>query len=99
MNFQSLKAILRPLTLAFITFVSMNIRGAEITVFAAASLSDSLREVAAQFERNWGEKIILNFGEASTLPRQMEEGAPADVFFSADEAKMDALEKRGLILK
>ena len=40
----------------------------------------------------------FNFGASSTLARQIEEGAPADLFFSADEAKMDALEKKELLL-
>jgi molybdate transport system substrate-binding protein len=70
---------------------------ADITVFAAASLTDSLKEIAAAYEKTSGDKIIFNFGASSTLARQIEEGAPADIFFSADEAKMDALEKKGLI--
>jgi len=71
-------------------------QGAEITVFAAASLTDSLKEIASTYE---GHKIVFNFGASSTLARQIEEGAPVDIFFSADEAKMDGLEKKGLILK
>lgn len=70
---------------------------AEITVFAAASLQESLTEIGAAFERNTGEKVTFNFGASSTLARQIEQGAPADLFFSADEAKMDALEKKGLL--
>jgi len=70
-----------------------------VTVFAAASLTDSLKEIALAYEKQSGDKIICNFGASSTLARQIEEGAPADMFFSADEAKMDGLEKKGLILK
>lgn len=73
--------------------------GAEVVVFAAASLTDSLKETGAAYEKQSGDKIVFNFGASSTLARQIEEGAPADVFFSADEAKMNALEKKGLILK
>ena len=72
---------------------------AEITVFAAASLTDSLKQIAAVYEKQSGDKITFNFGASSTLARQIEEGAPADIFFSADEAKMDGLEKRDLIVK
>jgi molybdate transport system substrate-binding protein len=73
-------------------------RGTEITVFAAASLMDSLKQVAADYEKQSGDKIVFNFGASSFLSRQITEGAPADIFFSADEAKMNDLEKQGLIL-
>lgn len=73
--------------------------GASVTVFAAASLTETLKEIAGAYERGTGDKVVFNFGASSTLARQIEEGAPADVFFSADEAKMDALEKKELIAK
>jgi len=75
------------------------VNAVEVTVFAAASLTDSLKEIAPAYEKQSGDKIIFNFGASSTLARQIEEGAPADIFISADEAKMDGLEKKGLILK
>lgn len=71
---------------------------ADVTVFAAASLTDALKVVAADYEKTSGDKIIFNFGASSTLARQISEGAPADIFFSADEAQMDGLEKQGLIV-
>jgi molybdate transport system substrate-binding protein len=70
-----------------------------MVVFAAASLTDSLQEIANTYSRQTGEKVALNFGASSTLARQIQEGAPADIFFSADEAQLDALEKKGLIVK
>ncbi len=75
------------------------LQGAELTVFAAASLTDSLKEIAAAYEKQTGDKVLFNFGASSTLARQIEELAPADIFISADEAKMDGLEQKGLILK
>jgi molybdate transport system substrate-binding protein len=69
----------------------------EVTVFAAASLSDALRELATLHERATGDTVRLNLGASSILARQIEAGAPADLFFSADEAKMDALARAGLI--
>lgn len=72
-------------------------RAAEVTVFAAASLSDALTSIAAMYEGISGDRIRFNFGASSTLARQIREGAPADVFFSADEAKMDDLARVGLI--
>jgi molybdate transport system substrate-binding protein len=74
-----------------------NLIAAEITIFAAASLTDALKQIAASYEKQSGNKIIFNLGASSTLARQIEEGAPADIFFSADEAKMDGLAKKGLI--
>ncbi len=73
-------------------------RAADITVFAAASLTDSVKQIADDYTKATGQRALFNFGASSTLARQIEEGAPADIFFSADEAKMDALEKKNLIL-
>ena len=88
------------ITLATAVFLAATlVHAVEVTVFAAASLTDSLKEIALAYEKQSGDKIICNFGASSTLARQIEEGAPADMFFSADEAKMDGLEKKGLILK
>lgn len=85
------------LVLVLTLLASLRLPAAEITVFAAASLTDSLKEIAAAYEKKSGDKIIFNFAASSLLARQIEEGAPADIFFSADEAKMDGLEKKGLI--
>lgn len=74
-------------------------RAAEITVFAAASLTDALKEIGAHYEEHGNDKVAFNFGASSLLARQIEEGAPADVFFSADEAKMDQLDNKDLVLK
>ncbi len=65
--------------------------GAELSVFAAASLSDAMKELAALHEKNTGDIVRLNLGASSTLAVQIREGARADVFFSADEASMDRL--------
>ncbi|HZV34203.1 MAG TPA: molybdate ABC transporter substrate-binding protein [Verrucomicrobiae bacterium] len=70
----------------------------DVTVFAAASLTDSLKRIAGDYEKQTGNKVLLNFGASSTLARQIEEGAPADLFFSADEARMNELENRGLLV-
>jgi molybdate transport system substrate-binding protein len=71
---------------------------AMVSIFAAASLMDSLKQIAVPYEKESGDKLVFNFGASSLLARQVEEGAPADIFFSADEAKMDAIEKKGLLL-
>lgn len=71
---------------------------AELRVSAAASLAHALREIAPAYEKATGETVVLNLGASSTLARQILEGAPADLFLSADEEKMDALDKAGLLL-
>src|SRR5262245_5451450 len=79
------------------TLFAASTHATEINVFAAASLTDSLKEIAIAYEKTSGDKVVFNFGASSTLARQIEEGAPADIFFSADEAKMDGLQKKNLI--
>jgi molybdate transport system substrate-binding protein len=73
------------------------VQAAEVRVFAAASLSDALRDIAATYERTSPDHIVFNLGGSSMLERQIEEGAPADLFLSADEEKMNRLQQRGLI--
>ncbi len=64
----------------------------KITVFAAASLTATFEDIAEQFEsENDGVEVELNFGGSSDLVAQIQEGAPADVFASADEANMEKL--------
>ncbi len=70
---------------------------AEINVFAAASLSDVLRELSPQFTAASGHTLRFNFGGSGLLARQLKEGAPADAFLSADELRVDQLEKAGLL--
>lgn len=70
---------------------------ATVKVFAAASLSDVLREISHVYEAQYSDKIVLNLAGSSTLARQIEEGAPADIFFSADEQQMNRLASKGLL--
>jgi molybdate transport system substrate-binding protein len=76
---------------------SVAARAGVVTVFAAASLTDCLTEMGRDYQAATGEQVEFNFAASSTLARQIEDGAPADIFFSADEAKMDALAGKGLI--
>jgi len=69
----------------------------EIEVFAAASLTNALQEIAKTYEKDTGDKVIFNFAASSLLDTQIKAGAPADIFFSADEAKMDDLARSNLI--
>ena len=63
-----------------------------VTVYAAASLIDAVREIATAHERETGARISLNFAGSSTLARQIEAGAPADVFLSANPEWLEHLE-------
>ena len=67
-------------------------------VSAAASLTDVLREIGGQYQKDTGDGVLFNFGASSLLARQIIEGAPADLFISADELKMDQLQQRGFIV-
>ena len=68
-----------------------------ITVFAAASLTDAVTELATRYERETGLTLRLSFASSSTLARQIENGAAADLFLSADEEWMAYLDERGLV--
>ncbi|WP_455817770.1 molybdate ABC transporter substrate-binding protein [Pseudomonas cerasi] len=66
-----------------------------ITVFAAASLTNALQDIASDYEKGKDVKIVSSFASSSTLARQIEQGAPADLFISADQQWMDyASEKK-----
>lgn len=70
----------------------------ELTVSAAASLQAALTEVARSYEKaHPGVRISLNFGSSGSLSRQIEQGAPVDVFVSAARREMDGLQQQGLI--
>jgi molybdate transport system substrate-binding protein len=70
---------------------------AEIVVFAAASLKEALDEAARGYEHQSGDVVKVSYAASSTLAKQIESGAPADMFVSADLDWMDYLQKRNLI--
>ncbi|MEI6861538.1 MAG: molybdate ABC transporter substrate-binding protein, partial [Verrucomicrobiota bacterium] len=84
------------LLVAFLSTLS-GLVAADISVFAAASLTDAMKDLAALYKKNTGDTIKANLAASNTLVLQIKEGAPADIFFSADEAKMDDLAKARLI--
>lgn len=81
----------RALLFALALGCPISLPAAEVTVFAAASLTDALKEVGTQFEKETGTRVMFNFAASNTLARQIEEGAAADIFFSADDAQMQRL--------
>jgi len=68
-----------------------------LRVSAAASLADALKEINTAFTHETGAGVELNVGASSALARQIEGGASADVFISADAARMDSLAAKGLV--
>lgn len=69
----------------------------ELSVFGAMSLTDALTEIGEQFTAESMVKVYCNFAASSTLQRQLENGASADVFISASAQQVIALEARGLL--
>jgi len=68
-----------------------------LTVSAAISLSEALEAVAAAYRVAGGTPVVFNFGGSNALARQIVNGAPVDVFISADEAQMEVVEKADLV--
>ena len=88
---------MRRLVLLVLLLLPLPARADPLTVFAAASLTDAMRDVAGLWQRAGHEPLRLSFGASSMLARQIEQGAPADLYASADERWMDELARRGLI--
>jgi molybdate transport system substrate-binding protein len=69
----------------------------EVLIFAAASLQTALDDIATQYQRETGKHVSISFAASSTLAKQIENGAPAGIFISADSDWMDYLAMRNLI--
>ncbi len=70
----------------------------EITVLAAASLTDVCDELKTAFEEETGDVTLnFSFGGSGALQAQIEEGAPGDIFISAAERQMDELREQGIV--
>ena len=86
------------LALSVLSLAAGTAEAAEITVSAAASLTNAFKEIAQRYEAKYPDaKVQLNFGASGALLQQMAKGAPVDVFASADQATMDKAEKQDLI--
>lgn len=69
----------------------------KITVFAAASLTNAMQDIAAVYKKEKNVDVVSSFASSSTLARQIEAGAPADLFISADQKWMDyAVDKKAV---
>ena len=72
-------------------------RADDVLVFAAASLKNAMDEIAPAFEAATGDKLVVSLAGSSALARQIQAGAPADLFISANQNWMDTLEADGLV--
>jgi molybdate transport system substrate-binding protein len=70
-----------------------------LTVFAAASLKNALDDISAKWKEGSGATVAASYASSSTLAKQIEQGAPADVFVSADQQWMDYVDKKSLVEK
>jgi molybdate transport system substrate-binding protein len=93
------RGLLVALILGFLAvpFLSAAAQAADVTVFAAASLKNALDDAGKRYEAKTGDKVIVSYAASSALAKQIENGAPADIFFSADLDWMDYLEQNKLI--
>lgn len=78
--------------------MALAVHGADLTVSAASSLTNAMRDIAPLFEAaHTGTRLQLNFGASGALLQQIAKGAPVDVFASADQETMNQAQTRGLI--
>jgi len=95
------EAVIRALALALALTASLTtapaVRAQPVTVFAAASLTDAMTSIGAAWRAQGGREVRFSFAASSTLARQIEAGAPTDIFASANVRWMDHLAVRGLV--
>ncbi len=82
-----------------ITFVFSNSFAAELSISAAMGTRELISEIGNRFEKQTGNRVIFNFSSSGKLAKQIESGAPADVYISASKFWMDYLVKKGVVDK
>jgi len=100
MGFDGLKAVSAAIlfALVFLLCPSPSSASGSVTVAGAADLAFAFREIAGEFERETGVKVVLTLGSTGMLARQIEMGAPFDVFFAANSSYIDGLDEGGFII-
>jgi molybdate transport system substrate-binding protein len=78
--------------------VSQSFASEKVTVFAAASLTNALNEISAQYKQENKTEVVASYASSSTLARQIEQGAPANLFISADQQWMDFVIDKNLMV-
>jgi molybdate transport system substrate-binding protein len=80
-----------------LTCLSLSAQAGEIRVFAAASLTNALNDIGELYQARTGDKLVATYAASSALARQIEQGAPADIFASADLKWMDYIAEHKLL--
>lgn len=92
-----MRTLLAGLLIILAAMVSPSFAGEPVRVFAAASLKNALDEAGAAWKAESGKAIVASYAASSALAKQIEQGAPADMFISADLDWMDYLDKKSFI--
>ena len=93
-----MRRIVLVLSLLLPMAVPCGVQAQELTVMAAASLTDAMKELGQAWAAHGHPAPRFSYGASSALARQIEQGAPADIFASADEPWADYLQQRGLLV-
>ncbi len=93
-----MKALIGLCTLAA-ALLAVSARAADIPVAVAANFTEPAKDIAAAFEKSTGNHVVLSFGASGTFASQIEQGAPFEVFLSADEERPIKLETDGFGIK
>ena len=92
--------MLRPLLVSFaISVTAFPAMAEDVSVFAAASLKDALDKIAFDYAEASGNTVTISYAGSNQLAKQIIEGAPADLFISANEQWMDEIEKEGMAVE
>jgi molybdate transport system substrate-binding protein len=94
----SMHSLLKSLAFGLLVSLGASALAADITVFAAASLKESLDENVKAFAAKTGHQVRVSYAGSNALAKQIENGAPADLFLSADEEWMDYVAQKNLIV-
>ena len=92
-----MNAFVRACGLALVVLSCALARAETVTVFAAASLREALDEIARDFERRTAHHVVVSYGASNALARQVEAGARADLFISADADWADDVQRHGRV--
>lgn len=88
-----------PILAGFLIGWTLPAQAEQVSVFAAASMKTALDAVAAEFTESTGNEVIISYAGSNALAKQIIDGAPADIFISANVGWMDEVEKAGALLE